>query len=170
MEFEYKRISGYERYYLVSTGGDIIGLRNGNKLSPSRDWQGYARVELIKGPRVRKTFFVHRLVLEAFVGLRGDKDCCRHLDGNPGNNRASNLSWGTHLENARDKFVHGTVMRGPKNHRTKFVTEEAVRIIENSPESAATLASRYGISKHVVYKIKHRIHWLNRDQKEVAYG
>ena len=60
-----------------------------------------------------KKFLAHRLVLLAFVGdCPLDKEVCRHLDGDPGNNLLSNLAWGTHQENADDKIKHGRSNKG----------------------------------------------------------
>jgi hypothetical protein len=41
---------------------------------------------------------------------------CRHLDGNPSNNRPDNLRWGTAKENAADMIRHGR-LRLPPHYR-----------------------------------------------------
>ncbi|MFV0400614.1 MAG: HNH endonuclease signature motif containing protein [Oscillospiraceae bacterium] len=51
---------------------------------------------------------VHKLVLEAFVGVRPEGMVCRHLNGNSLDNRLLNLCWGTPQENVRDSIRHGT--------------------------------------------------------------
>lgn len=51
---------------------------------------------------------IHRLVLEAFVGPCPPGMLCRHLNGNPADNRLENLRWGTPSENSYDKGRHGT--------------------------------------------------------------
>src|SRR5271166_1685861 len=48
-------------------------------------------------------YFGHTLVLLTFVGPCPEGYECRHLDGNPANNRLRNLAWGTRLENAADQ-------------------------------------------------------------------
>jgi hypothetical protein len=50
---------------------------------------------------------VHRLVLEAFVGLRPLGMECRHLNGKCRDNRLDNLKWGSTDENLADKIQHG---------------------------------------------------------------
>lgn len=51
---------------------------------------------------------VHVLVCETFHGLKTDPKLeVRHLNGNPKDNRAENLAWGTKAENIQDIFRHG---------------------------------------------------------------
>jgi HNH endonuclease len=48
---------------------------------------------------------VDRLVLEAFDRPKPPGMRCRHLDGDPGNNRyPENICWGTHTEEEADKL------------------------------------------------------------------
>lgn len=51
---------------------------------------------------------IHTLVLEAFIGNRPIGMQCCHNDGEPHNNRLSNLRWDTHYNNQQDKIKHGT--------------------------------------------------------------
>jgi len=52
--------------------------------------------------------WVHRLVLDAFVGPKPSGKCSRHLDGNRLNNRRENLQYGSYRENSLDSVKHGT--------------------------------------------------------------
>ncbi len=81
-------------------------------MKPRPHVDGYLTVKIQGKPRT-----VHRLVLEAFVGPCPPGMQCRHLDGNPANNRLENLAWGTHAENAADKIRHGR--GGPLSSQTK---------------------------------------------------
>lgn len=51
--------------------------------------------------------FVHRLVLEAFIGPCPPGMECRHLDDNKTHNRLPNLCWGTRIENRADMIRNG---------------------------------------------------------------
>lgn len=62
--------------------------------------------------RKRRQYFVHRLVMAAFVGPCPDGMEVCHNDGDPTNNRLENLRYGTSKDNAADQHRHGT------NHRT----------------------------------------------------
>lgn len=57
---------------------------------------------------IHQTLYVHRLVLEAFVGPcpEGMEGC--HIDGDGTNNRLDNLRWDTHVGNVKDSIRHGT--------------------------------------------------------------
>ncbi len=59
-----------------------------------------------------KRHAVHRLVLMAWCGEPSSSaPICRHLDGDPTNNRLANLAWGTPKQNARDAFQHKRIAR-----------------------------------------------------------
>lgn len=68
---------------------------------------GHMVVSLKAGDR-KITRTVHRLMADAFHGLRPEGLEVRHLDGNPRNNVIGNLRYGTHQENAVDVVDHGT--------------------------------------------------------------
>jgi hypothetical protein len=67
---------------------------------------------------IGKTFYVHRLVLQAFIGPcpEGYEAC--HEDGDPFNNRLSNLRWDTHVENIKDSIRHKTFF--PKRYQGAY--------------------------------------------------
>jgi hypothetical protein len=68
---------------------------------------GYLKIKLTNRNGQRVGIWLHRLVCRAFHGeppVYGDRESIvRHLDNDPGNNKASNLRWGTKEENERDK-------------------------------------------------------------------
>lgn len=102
--------------YFAREDGRILSTRWGpTRLLSSRKkkkraghWSPYLEVRL----RDRKNLPVHRLVCSTFHGPCPDGMQCRHLDGDPHNNAASNLRWGTQEENTLDKYRHGTVSFG----------------------------------------------------------
>lgn len=96
--------------YRISTHGRIWSRpRNttaGGIMKQTADKDGRRLVTLTLNGRQR-TYLVHRLVLEAFVGPRpeGLEGC--HGDGDPGNNYLTNLRWDTHAANMQDMVEHG---------------------------------------------------------------
>jgi hypothetical protein len=78
--------------------------------------KGYPHLTLNVDCR-KKNFYVHLLVCEAFHGLRPSPlHEVRHLNGDPLDNRAENLAWGTKKENAQDSIRHGTNKERNKTH------------------------------------------------------
>lgn len=111
---QWRPIPGYEGLYEASDQGQIRSVRAhpkgrtpaGHILSPSLHQNGYLNVGLRKDGR-RKVIGVHRLVASAFHGPPGEGQEARHRDNDPTNNRASNLTWGTHEENVGDTVRAG---------------------------------------------------------------
>lgn len=117
---EWRPVLGYEGKYEVSDQGEVRSLdRMINGPHGPRRWKGrilkkkpskiggYGMVSLRDSGRDRYVS-VHTLVLESFVGPRPEENVCRHLDGNPSNDRLENLRWGTQKENIQDSIKHGT--------------------------------------------------------------
>jgi hypothetical protein len=122
------------------------------KLTPGSD--GYHNVDLFED-RSHHYVNVHMLVLEAFVGPCPPGLQCRHLDGNPGNNRLDNLKWGTAKENADDRQSHGRTYHGSEHHRA-LVDEQQVLLIRQryaGGELAVDLASEFGLSYPALHNI-----------------
>lgn len=79
------------------------------------DKAGYPRVTLKVGG-ARHNYLVHHLVLKAFVGPKPAGMECRHLNGNPADDRLENLKWGTPTENSYDTVRHGRHQGAIKTH------------------------------------------------------
>lgn len=112
----------------------------------------------------RRRVLLHHLVLEAFVGPRPPGMECRHLDGNPGNNRVTNLKWDTHTENMRDKKRHGTGIEGSK-HKLAKLTEAAVRAARThyatGNVTVQQLADTHGVSLSAMWFAIKRKTWAH---------
>lgn len=114
---------------VVSVPGYAV-TSDGRVFSVAWNWRGYGRRELAQCinqdgyPYVRlqerggkrRLIPVHRLVADAFLPPRPSLNHeTRHLNGNPRDNRVSNLAWGTKKENAADKERHGRTSRGERH-------------------------------------------------------
>lgn len=117
-------IVGYEGAYEVSDLGRVRSLnrvtdrgRNwrGRIMTPAVMPRGYRIVTLWQEGRQR-TALLHRLVLSAFAGPAPEGFEGLHGDGDPDNNRLSNLRWGTRSENQFDQVTHGTHANASKTH------------------------------------------------------
>lgn len=124
----WKEITGYEGYFEVSNLGNF---RSKDRQVPSR-WggtryypgkslkveemqDGYKRIVLMKDS-IRKRYMCHRLVAEMFVPNLDNKPYVNHINGNRGDNCATNLEWCTQSENEQHA-VHslGKTMKGKTN-------------------------------------------------------
>lgn len=127
---------GYPNYKVSETGLTVWSnwgrrgtIGSCNKLRLRLHETGRLYVSLSKGKRQEKKFFVHVLVLNAFVGPCPEGMESRHFpDPNPLNNHVNNLHWGTHKENEADKIVHGTSNRGERNGKSKLTEEQVGKI------------------------------------------
>jgi hypothetical protein len=158
-------VVGFEGLYEASTHGRVRGvtrtldhpqgpfIRRGQVLKERRQpgSMGYCVVVLYSTKRIHRR--VHRIILEAFAGPRPDGMVCRHLDGNPMNNRLANLRWGTQAENIADKVRHGTILRGSQLPQTRL-TEDQARLVKRlgTSRSVRNVAAIVGCS---VYDVRH---------------
>lgn len=105
-------IPGWEDLYEVSSHGRVRKIA----LKPCFNKKGYPLVSLSRDG-VSQKFLVHRLVMLAFVGPCPDGLMVRHLNGDPADARwPENLLYGTAIENAADKKLHGTDWQLNKTH------------------------------------------------------
>lgn len=114
MKEEWRPVVGFEGLYEVSDQGRVKSLskltgrgylRPEMILKLSKMPKGYLAAQLRKDSKNYK-IRVHTLVLTSFVGPRPADQECRHLDGDPTNNRLDNLVWGTRAENMDDRNYH----------------------------------------------------------------
>lgn len=108
---------------------------------------GYARVKV-----AGKEEFLHRLILEAFVGPCPDGMVTCHGDGNRLNNRLDNLRWDTPKNNKADQFRHGTAATGHRNG-TSVLSEgdlETIARLSAEGHSNGQIATALGVSRSAV--------------------
>lgn len=121
MQVNYKSLSflGYPKYR-VGEDGSVWRWVESQKIWKKRSFgrgsisNGYVRVTLCCNGR-SKRFYVHQLVLLAFVGPCPDGNECRHRNGRKLDNFLDNLCWGTPKQNGEDKVRHGNSLRGCKH-------------------------------------------------------
>lgn len=136
--------------YLVSSFGRVWSTKTSRMRAPGATGRrrDYLFVPLVDaGVRVNR--YVHRLVLEAFVGPCPAGHQCAHLDGDPSNNRVANLAWVTPAENNQHKVGHGTQRRGARVVGSKLTEADVVeaRAARRRGDRVATIAERFGLDR-----------------------
>lgn len=177
MSEKWKEVLGFEGRYEVSSEGRVRSVerrapmpRNGpgaTKLvrskilgnKPAED--GYVRMTLLDEHGKLHMRYVHRIVLEAFVGLCPPGLECCHGDGNRSNNRLDNLRWDTRPANHADKNKHGTASRGERNSSSKLTWAEVdeIRSRLDTGEVGAVLSREFGVSNTVITSIRKGRTW-----------
>lgn len=131
----WRQVLGYEGSYEVSDCGRVrsvarmVPRRNqGTKLMPTRilsqrlggsrkgkeNAKRYPMVELRDSNHQRHSYYVHRLVLEAFIGPRPEGLECCHANDIGTDNRLENLRWDTRSANLFDAAANGCHPQGSK--------------------------------------------------------
>ncbi len=128
-----KQVFGYSDVFVTSSG-DVLRIVEGQsplQYSLWTDRDGYKNVTIkrsVNGKRVRKNLKVHRLVYQAFNGELIDGLVVCHLNGDPSDNRASNLVQATQAENHSHKKLHGTHAAGEKSPVAVHTNDEILAL------------------------------------------
>lgn len=143
---QYRDVVGHPGYRVGDDGSVwsqrwYHGSTEWRPLAPRPTKSGYLLVALFDGTgRVDRG--VHTLMLEAFVGPCPEGMECRHFpDRDPASNRLANLQWGTRLENAADKRVHGTIGGWTLSAETRARMSASRKGMKKSPEAIAKVAA-----------------------------
>lgn len=122
---------------------------------------GHKLVGLTKDGKTYKVK-VHQLVSRAFIGEPpSDRHMVAHWDGDPTNNRVSNLRWATAKENVADTIRHGRIARGERSG-VALLTEEQVleiRRLRKAGVRNTDVAKMFGISCPTVSNITSGANW-----------
>lgn len=156
------------RYEVSSHGGVRSYLRRGGRQKvwpdpvPLRTYpsNGYRTVNFDQ-----RTRLLHRVVCETFNGPApaGMSDC-RHLDGDPLNNRSDNLAWGTRSDNERDKVGHGRSNRGERCGNAKLTAHDVLEIRRLKATGQflnREIAEHYPVGKDHISMIVNRKTWAH---------
>lgn len=153
--------------YAVTKGGRVWSKKTKKYLSQHLTHNGYLIVSLYD--KRQYCYRIHRLVLEAFVGLCPAGMECRHLDGSRANNNLDNICWGTKQENFADMKRHGktTGAIGEKQGCAKLTEQDVllIRSVYNKELNGyirwnqRQLAKIFGVSQMAIWCIIKRKTW-----------
>lgn len=175
----WKPIAGCSGYEISNQGRvrSYLTMGRGSQISPTpqritklinRENRYMIATLRIKGKY--KSFYIHRLVLEAFVGPCPDGLEACHNDGDNFNNHLSNLRWDTHISNCLDRTNHGVppppVMRGEDHPMAKLTGYQVLQIREllclgNTPKQ---LADSFKVTDGTIRHILNRRTWNHLEE------
>lgn len=168
-------VPGYEGYYEVSDQGHVrslprstrAGMRGGRVLQRHlRRRKGHSPYWLVSLSRegVIWTGPVYRLVMPAFHGPCPEGLERLHGPGGSLDDRAVNLSYGTHAQNMQDRTRDGTQPSGEQSHLAKLTQESvaAIRRAAADGETQRALGRRYGVTQANISMIVTGKTWKKR--------
>lgn len=171
MKEEWKDINGYNGAYQVSSAGRVRSLNKnyGKKrdepkiLKPYKNNCGYLRVWLCKNGN-GKNKFIHRLVAEAFVANKDNKEIVNHLNGVKSDNNYDNLEWCTRSENQKHAFKIGIQesVKGSDQGSSKLTEDDVISIrnlYKTGLYTQAEIGKEYGVVHTVISRIVNRKIW-----------
>jgi hypothetical protein len=156
--------------YLFGDDGSIWSRWRPGRWRRLKGWlhkDGYPSVELRGGDGEKRSYLVHRLILEAFRGPcpEGLEGC--HDDGDPLNCRLSNLRWDSHRANMHDAIRHGTfrvnIQRGSRHGHAKLTEADIpeIRRLLIMGVKQVEIARRFGVDRYQIWSIKHGHTWIH---------
>ena len=169
----WRPVVNWEQYYEVSNLGRVrriksgLGTVIGYVLKPLRKAHGYMFVSLCRhGKKIDK--LIHRLVLEAFIGLKLDRKECNHKDGNKANNTLNNLEWVNRSENMLHSFevLKNKGPYGVKSHSAKLNEINVRKILQQLKEGQLQkdIAKNFGVAESTISSIKLNRTWKNLER------
>ena len=131
----WKLIKGFSKYEISNFGNvrsykraSIFNNFQPKLLTPNYGSYGHAAVSLRKENKTY-TKYIHRLVLEAFIGPCPAGHETSHKDSNPQNNGLKNLEWTTPSKNIKHSFKYGySSNAGERSPTAKLRNEEVLEI------------------------------------------
>lgn len=109
-----KDIKNYEGIYAITEDGRVWSYRNNMWLKPSTHYKGYQVVCLSVNGKA-ESFFVHRLVAEAYIPNPENLPEVNHKNEDKSKNHVENLEWTDRLRNIN----YGTAMARASKTKSK---------------------------------------------------
>lgn len=155
MAAQWMPVIGLEDRYEVSDLGQVRSLLRDKRLLSQSLLGGYPRVTLQKNGK-KYDRHVHRLVAEAFLGLRPLGQECNHKNCDKLDNRLENLEWVTRSVNNRHMINHC-------RRKSQTLTEGSARLLKYLGKlgrfKTRELAEMFRVEPHVVWGVTSGRRW-----------
>jgi hypothetical protein len=123
--------------------------------------KGYKRINF-RG----KTFYQHRLLAYAFLGLPEKSELeVNHIDGNKSNNSLENLELVTRLENVKHSLDTGLTPVGEKHYSSVLTLKQVKEIVNMRKEGCIIreIAEYFSVSQGCVKGIIYGYNWKSKE-------
>ena len=105
----------------------VKNRRTGHVLKLQVNRNGYVKVTLCKNGK-NKHWYLHRLVMDNFVGICPSHKEVNHKDCIKSHNHIKNLEYVTKSRNAKHAYENGRKASGEKHHLSTFTNKEIKKI------------------------------------------
>lgn len=159
-----KEINGFPDYYITDCG-DVYSAKRGGwkKRKPTPDKDGYLTIAISPdGNLTRKTFKIHRLVVEYFLTSDITGLDVNHKNGVKWDNRMSNLELVTHSQNMKHAAEKNFLPRGEKiwcSKHTEDQIHQACELLQNPDLEIKDVARITGVSENMCSGIYNGAKW-----------
>ena len=171
MDVAYKLVDGFPLYRVGDDGSLWSLYKREGRAAVGDVWtrsakkpgaRGYVSCLLYGIGGKRRWVRIHVLVCEAFHGAMPFSGAMAlHTDGNPANNAAGNIRWGSQSDNMQDAVKHGTILHGEKHCRA-VLTEALVRNVWSmlvGGKRVSEVARLHGLNRKTVCNVGHGHTW-----------
>lgn len=168
LEEEWKDIIGFEGLYKISNYGRILSLARIDASGHSRNERilttNKFRVQSLCNNSKVFTLLVSRLVAQHFIINPNNLPCVNHLDGNPLNNKITNLEWCSYYNNNIHALETGlrNPVKGIRIVSTKLSecdVRDIRKLYSDTNLTMKQLSERYNICPQQVRKVLTREAW-----------
>lgn len=166
---EWRDIPGYEGVYRISDQGRIMRIKSGPGARPGLILKPYVRPDgyhniTLWSDNVSHKYYIHRLVLVAFLGPPPPNHEVNHKDGCKSNNCLDNLEW---MERSANMFHRHRVLGqiGPQGERcgkaklTADQVREIRRLYGTGNYQQKDLADAFHVSRTAIQQIVNYQRW-----------
>jgi hypothetical protein len=163
-------VTGYEGLYGVSNMGRVRSFwagrgtgKRGGLLKPGMGSTGHLTVALSHPDKPTRSWPVHQIVAQAFIGPCPVGQEVRHGPNGALDNRASQLCYGTRKQNSDDRLRDGTDQRGEQLTFAKL-TEAIIAECKRrygAGETQTALAAEFGVSTSVMSEAVNGKSWAH---------